>query len=119
MLSKDKQVTYNLLKQAEKRYNEAIKTGNARMELATVHAFRELHDKDNPAFLEALNRLKYFPVSIDEFIEGEDFLNSRGRDPVVSVWDSLRPSLRSMNPDVLLGQAPIYETVMAGATRNW
>lgn len=108
--------TYELLKRAEAKYNYASKYGLAREEAAALNAFKELHENNNSAYIEALNRLKYFPVSIDEFIESEDFLNSNGRDPVVTIWEPLRPALRAMNPDVLLGDKPVYETVMAGAT---
>lgn len=114
-MTKDKLVTYELLKQAEKKYELALRHGESRKEKAALHAFRELHEKDNPQFILALNKLKYFPVSIEEFIDEPEFLNGKGSDPVITVWPSLREKLALMNPDTICGEDPVYETVMAGA----
>lgn len=117
-MSNNKELTYKLLKKAEEKYELAIKHGESRKEKAALHAFRELHENNNPAFIYALNKLKYFPVTIEEFIEGSDFLNGGGNDPIIHIWPTLIDKLKMMNPDQLCGEAPIYETVMAGATRN-
>jgi hypothetical protein len=111
-----KSQTYDLLKSAEKKYELALKHGDARKQLAVLHAFKQLHEKNNPAFINALNKLKYFPVTIEEFIDGQDFLNGSGNDPIIDIWPSLRDKLKQMNPDQLCGEEPIYEVVMAGGT---
>ncbi len=86
------------------------------MEAAVLNAFTQLHEHDNPAYIDALSKLKYFPVSIEEFIYGDDFLRSDTKDPVIDIWPTLVPALKQMNPDIILGEPPVYETVMAGAT---
>lgn len=115
-LNRDKQTTLELLKKAERKYELATKYGESREAKAALHAFRELHENNNPAFIYALNKLKYFPVSIEEFIKGEEFLNGDGNDPIIEIWPSLVDKLVLMNPDQLCGEAPVYETVMAGGT---
>ena len=68
--------------------------------------------KGNPGPVKFLKHLRQFPVPIDEFIEGNEFLGSDS----LTVWDSLRADLRIMNPDIVAGEPAVHEYVFGGAT---
>lgn len=74
-------------------------------------AGRKLFEENNPYFLLALTRLKRIPVTIQEFLESNEFLNG-----VCEVWDKLKPDVYKMNPDIFLGQPQMNEIILAGAT---
>lgn len=106
----NKDVTYTLLKRAEKAYEEALKYGESRKAKAVLHGFTELHKNDNPAYIYAIQKLKWFPVTIEEFVESKEFLGD-----LVSVWDKVFESLKEINTDQICGEPHIYETIFAGA----
>ena len=70
-----------------------------------------LIDEDNKASIQAVRQLNKTPVTIDEFVESDEFLGT-----IVEVWPTLRSDLRAMNPDVLVGGSPIHEALLGGAT---
>lgn len=77
-----------------------------------VHAADKVFTEGNKAFVEGLSRMKRLPVSIDEFMEGEDFLGGVEYD----IWPALKDDVRRMNPDVLMGEDPVHEVYLGGAT---
>lgn len=105
----NKEVTYTLLKRAEKAYEQALKYGESRKAKAVLHAFTELHKNDNPAYIFAIQKMKWFPVTIDEFVESPEFLGN-----LVSVWPKVMDSLRDINTDQLCGSQHVYEAIFAG-----
>lgn len=78
------------------------------------HALTMLHaETPNSGYLSALEDMKYFPVTIDEFIESEDFLSC---DPDFKVWPTLRDDIRRVNADIWTGEKKIIESFDGGAT---
>jgi hypothetical protein len=108
-LSEDKKA--ELLRNAEKVYAAAIAMGEKRYGEIIQHAFLQLAEHNNPAFLTALKKMKRLPVTIDEFIESSEFLGGH-----MDIWPELRDDIRRMNPDQLKGERPITEVILGGAT---
>lgn len=69
--------------------------------------------RGNPDPFNALNRLKRFPVTIEEFVEGRDFV---GVMEDFRVWPAWQQELRSICPDVVTGEQPVHEVVLGGAS---
>lgn len=69
--------------------------------------------KPNLSYLNALGNLDHIPVTIQEFLESEEFL---GNDPDFKVWPSLRSDLEIINGDIFTGQHKILEACDGGAT---
>jgi hypothetical protein len=100
-----------LLRNAEKVYAHALATGEVRYGKMIHHAFTQLADHNNPAFLLALKKMKRVPVTLDEFIDSNDFLGGQ-----MDIWPKLREDLKLMNPDQLIGEEPVNEVLLGGAT---
>lgn len=98
--------------QAERAYAQVLSTGNHREARIFENAARELIENENPAFFEAIGRMRRTPVTIDEFIDGKDFLGGAG----FEIWPALREDLRQMCPDVMAGEEPVHEVLLGGAT---
>jgi hypothetical protein len=106
----DKQNTYKLLKNAERMFEKMEGYGEKRKALIALNAFRELHENNNPAYIYALQKLKRFPVTIDEFLDSKEFLGDQ-----MEVWPSIRASLLEINPDLLTGEQNPKEVLFFGA----
>ncbi|MBT3556970.1 MAG: hypothetical protein HOC63_15985 [Rhodospirillales bacterium] len=61
--------------------------------------------------LTRLGLFKSLPVAIDEFIDSPEFLGN-----IASIWPKLRADLRVINPDILMGESPVHEVCLGGAT---
>ncbi len=96
--------------QAERERQRLLRSGNERGARIWEYAYRELAENGNSAPLEALNKFRQIPVTIDEFVESSEFLGN-----VLQVWPALLDDLRRMNPDVLCGEAPVDEVLLGGA----
>lgn len=96
---------------AEKQYAHILGQGHARQAAIFRHATEQLIDFDNPAFFQAIGMCRRTPVTIDEFIQSREFMGD-----LMEIWPALMPDLRKMNPDVLIGEAPCHEALLAGAT---
>ena len=101
-----------------KRYTErqlarVRRSGNKRVEKVYEHAAQLLIENNDPSFYNACANMQHVPVTIDEFIESEDFL---GHDPDFKIWPTLRQDLRDMNPDIWTGEEHIFQTFDGGAT---
>ena len=59
----------------------------------------------------AILQLKRVPVTIEEFVGNEEFLGGR-----IQIWPALMADLKALNPDVLVGEAPVHEAFLGGAT---
>lgn len=70
-------------------------------------------NKPNYSYLDAVCNMAFFPVTIDEFIESEEFLSC---DPEFKVWSTLREDLRKINTDIWTGEKKILEAFDGGAT---
>ena len=78
---------------------------------AAIHAATHVFDSENPTYLEALLRLKRFPVTIDEFVDSREFYADQEE-----IWPALREDLRRVNPDVMVGEGHVDEVIFGGAT---
>lgn len=67
--------------------------------------------EDNWDYIHALEGLWSWPVSIEVFVNDRWFLGD-----VLDVWPALMEDLRAMNPYTLLGEEPVYESLLGGAT---
>lgn len=110
MSSFDQKTKSLLLKRAENLYNINTKHGETRKAKAFLHAFKQLHDKDNVAYLHALSRMKRFPVTVEEFVKSNDFLGEQ-----VSVWPTVLNDIVEINTDQICGEEHVYEALLAGA----
>jgi hypothetical protein len=68
-------------------------------------------EQRRPAPILAISQLKRIPVDIEAFVEGEEFLGGR-----IQIWPALMADLMALNPDVLVGKAPVHEAFLGGAT---
>ncbi len=59
----------------------------------------------------AILQLKRVPVGIEEFVGNEEFLGNR-----IQIWPALMADLKALNPDVLVGEVPVHEAFLGGAT---
>lgn len=100
-----------LARSGEAAMARALARGELRQARILEHAVSQAVNHGNLTFLKQLRLLRHWPVTIDEFVTSREFFGER-----VEVWDSLWPDLRVMNPDIFVGQAPIYETLLGGAT---
>lgn len=100
-----------MLKAAEKQCAKARASGQFRVALVFANAIQQCLEYDNPGPLRAVMQLERFPVTIDEFVESRDFLGQR-----VDIWPALMEDLRRLNPDVFIGEEPVHEAYLGGAT---
>lgn len=102
-----------LKRRAEALYKKSQGRGS-REERIVGHAALQMIEHENPEYLNAITKLKRFPVTIDEFIESKEFLAGTG----YNVWDAVVPMVKQMNPDVLAGEPAVTEAYLAGATNT-
>ncbi len=101
----------DLKKRAEREYARVLAQGGEREAAIWKFVTDQLFDADNPAPFEAILRFERTPVTIDEFVASEEFLGGR-----IEIWPALMDDLRAMNPDVFVGEAPVHEALLGGAT---
>jgi hypothetical protein len=101
-------------RRADRLMTNAARAGGYHTRMARVaeHAARQVFEHQNPEFVRALSRMKRLPVSIEEFMDGQDFLGGVEYD----IWPALKQDVVEMNPDVLIGQEPVHEVMLGGAT---
>lgn len=97
---------------ADRAYRNALRSGMKREGDIFLHAAIQAIDHENPEFFNAIAHMKRIPVSIDEFMDSEDFLKGAG----FEIWPTLREDLRTICPDVLVGEEPVHEAMFGGAT---
>lgn len=98
---------------ADRMYSMALAKGLKREAEVMYHAANQLIEHDNSLWFRAIGAMNKMPVTIDEFIESDEFLGHGGG---LTVWPTLRDDLRAYNPDVFTGAEPIHEIVDGGAT---
>jgi hypothetical protein len=104
--------TLDAAKRASQRMHRcALRSENRRAIAITAFAAEHAEIRNNPAPYLGISSMKEFPVTIDEFVESEEFLGN-----LVEVWPALREDLRRMNTDVFAGEAPVFEVLLGGAT---
>ncbi len=96
---------------AEQFYAHALASGYPRQAEIFKYAAEQIIEHENPKPFEMLGRLNKMPVTIDEFVESEEFLGD-----LLEVWPALKDDLRAMNPDVFTGAEAVHETLLGGAT---
>jgi hypothetical protein len=103
-------------REAERAYSAALASGYEREALIFKHAAEQLIEHENPEFFNAVGHMSRMPVTIDEFMDSGEFLGCDTDEPLMEMWPKLRPVIRSMNPDVFVGEAPMHTILMGGAT---
>ena len=101
----------DLIKYAEEACNRAENHGRIGTALILRRCLGEMLNNENPQPLIQALQFKRLPVTIDEFVESSEFLGN-----IANVWPSLMDDLRAINPDILLGEEPIHEAYLGGAT---
>jgi hypothetical protein len=107
---KDKAV-WKVIKKFEMNYVKALANGQERHAKILRNAIEEWVIKGNVKWCQQLLLLRRFPVSMETFMNDEDFMGN-----IVNVWPSLKVQLNEMNPDVFIGEKPIHENLLGGAT---
>jgi hypothetical protein len=106
-------IDLDLFKRRADRLMQSVqKTGDARMARVAIHACTEVFENDNPAYIKALGLMNRLPVTIEEFMDGADFLGGAEYD----IWPALKDDVIRMNPDVMMGADPVTEVYLGGAT---
>jgi hypothetical protein len=100
-----------VMRAAERAYAHAENFDEKRKSKALLHALTTA-TQGNPEFLKAFSLLRRFPVTIEEFIQSEEFL----RGTSMEIWPTLVEDIKKMNPDVICGEEPIHEAILGGAT---
>ncbi len=100
-----------LRRKLEQNYKKLISAGTEREKSIWEYAMRCVEEDGNFRIAYALSQLKVVPVPIDDFVEDPDYLGD-----IVEIWPSLKADLRVMNPDVFVGEAPVHEVLIGGAT---
>ena len=98
-------------RQCEQRMAHYDGLGEKRLARIWEHAAKQIFEHKNPMPFYALGLLKRVPVLIDEFVQSKEFLGD-----LMEVWPTLLPDLRSMNPDVFVGEPGVHEVFLGGAT---
>lgn len=80
------------------------------------NAMRKIIEEDNYHYASAIMMMKRVPVDINEFMESPEFLAGSTNRAVLDVWPSLKRDIRIMNPDVWVGEKPVFEAFLGGAT---
>ena len=105
-----KEAMQRRLPEFERRYAEQL-SGHTREGAMIEHALKAGAEEGNLAFIKSLQNMKRTPPTILEVLESDEFLGD-----VLNVWPALREDLILMNPDIILGEQPINEVVLGGAT---
>lgn len=89
------------------------KTRNERGLAIIDYAAKQLHEFDNVAYLLSITNMNSYPVTIQEFLDSEEFLSN---DPDFKVWPSLRRDIELINVDIFTGAPKINQAFDGGAT---
>ena len=108
-----RKIKADFLPKLEKQVAKLENDGSIREAKAARWAMAELDKHDNPEPYRAITKLVRYPVDIEEFVNSGEFV---GHQDDFSVWPAWRKELRKINPDVVCGEAPIYEVVLGGAS---
>lgn len=103
-------------REAERAYAEVLSYGDDREAAIFEHAITEILEHSNAGFFQSICEMKHVPVPIDEFVDSPEFLACSSNEPLMEFWDGLRPVIREMNPDVVVGEEPLHTVYLAGAT---
>jgi hypothetical protein len=98
----------------ERQYAIMLANGNHRAANILRYACEQWIDSRNPVPMRQLLLLKRFPVTIRQFMEDTDFMAAPSLG--LSVWPKLVDQLVEMNPDVWVGESPIEQSLLGGAT---
>lgn len=101
------------LRAAELQLATALGNREKRVAQILEHACLKLIEEDNPHWLRVLPMMQRWPVTIDEFLNSKDFLGD-----IVDVWPTLQQDVFAINPDIMLGEGPIHQVLIGGATNT-
>lgn len=98
-------------RECEKKVAYFEGVGEKRVAKIWEFAARQIFENRNPAYFASLGRMRRVPVTLDEFVNSNEFLGD-----LMEVWPTLLPDLRLMNPDVFVGEEATHEALLGGAT---
>jgi len=98
---------------ADEMWRTKYKGQNQRFKDITEYAVKQAVEADNPYYILALQNMNHAPVTIDEFIQSEEFL---GCDPDFKLWSTLQDDVRAINADIFTGAPAVVEAYDGGAT---
>lgn len=101
----------DIFRQMDRLIASAWSNNDKRQALIVENALKKALEDDNFEYIKALQFLKRIPVTIDEFLGSKDFFADQ-----MTIWPALVPEIHSMNPDVWVGEEPITEALLGGAT---
>lgn len=93
-------------KKAEKYKQEGKERYYKILNNAVVQAL----EHGNYRYLEAIQNLKWIPVTIEEFVTSPEYLGDQG----LTIWPSILDELKIMKPDVWAGEEAPYEYILTG-----
>lgn len=92
---------------------EASKIESSMLAAMFIWACEQQVFNDNPIFLEFIDQLEHIPVTIEEFIDSEDFLGATD----LTLWPEVRQAVIDINKDWYKGTGNcIEEMLLMGAT---
>lgn len=100
-----------IIQAGERAVARALAHGEARQARILTHAVNEAVERNSLTRLRQLRQLRHWPVTLEEFVHSKEFLGGR-----VEVWPALYRDLLGMNPDVFVGEEPVHEVLLGGAT---
>jgi hypothetical protein len=77
-----------------------------------TNAITQAVEHGNHRYLEAIENLKWIPVTIEEFVTSPEYLGGQG----LTIWPSMIEELKKMKPDVWAGEHAPYEYMLTGGT---
>lgn len=112
----EREVLREWTRKAERMYAVAESFGEKRSAQIVKHALEQWVDNDNPGFMHALRRMKRTPWTIDEFLYSKEFMASGTDHSLLDIWPALQQDILKVNPDVMIGETPVHELLLGGAT---
>lgn len=101
-----------LKRKAERQVAIMYSHGHSRQASVYEHALNRVFDHADDSFLQLLPQLARMPVTIEEFLEGSDFIGALD----MEIWPQIRRDIIRVNTDILTGGRKIGEYIDSGAT---
>lgn len=100
-------------REIEREISRSEANGDLRLATMLERSWQKAQETGDTTLLDYVCQLEQAPVSPQEFLDGADFVAGTGQ---IDIWPSLRRLFSEITPDVLMGEDPINEVVLAGAS---
>lgn len=101
-----------LIKALNEKAEKYKQEGKDRYYRILNNAVTQAVEHNNFRYIEAIQNLKWIPVTIEEFCKSPEYLGDQG----ITWWDSIIEELKKMKPDVWAGEHAPYEYILTGGT---